>query len=121
MAWRVEAEAQAQATLKQLISEWQWRCYFTTGQFLESSPRSGVAYIFRRLRPTIALRPSTKHDDMRVIAALCLHPIGYYDGTFAGSMSPTDDVMAHLLLMRGDEHGFWRRANQHPAWEGMAG
>lgn len=28
-------------------------------------------------------------------------------------MVPTDDVIAHLLLMRGDERLFWRRANQH--------
>jgi len=29
-------------------------------------------------------------------------------------MVPTDDVIAHLMLMRADEHGFWKRANQHP-------
>lgn len=28
-------------------------------------------------------------------------------------MTPTDDVIAHLTLMRGDEPMFWRRANQH--------
>lgn len=37
-----------------------------------------------------------------------------YRNTMCGAMCPTDDVMAHLLLMRGDEHMFWRRANQHP-------
>jgi hypothetical protein len=25
-------------------------------------------------------------------------------------------VIAHLMLMRGDEPMFWRRANQHPVW-----
>jgi hypothetical protein len=30
-------------------------------------------------------------------------------------MCPTDDVIAHLMLMRGDEAMFWRRCNQHAA------
>jgi hypothetical protein len=28
-------------------------------------------------------------------------------------MTPTDDVIAHLLLMRGDEAEYWGQANQH--------
>jgi hypothetical protein len=31
-------------------------------------------------------------------------------------MCPTDDVIAHLMLMRGDEALLWRKANQHPSW-----
>lgn len=88
--------------------------------FAERSPRSGISYIFRRLRPTIALKAG-KDDRMRCLAALCMHPIGYYDGSWAGAMCPTDDVIAHLMLMRGDEHMFWRRSNQHPAWSQFAG
>lgn len=60
-------------------------------------------------------------DAMQILAALCLHPIGFYQGTWAGSMVPTDEVIAHLLLMRGDEPLYWRRANQHPAWSPLAG
>jgi hypothetical protein len=58
---------------------------------------------------------------MRFLAALCLHPIGYYEDSWAGVMAPTDDVVAHLMLCRGDEHMFWRRANQHASWEQQAG
>lgn len=46
---------------------------------------------------------------------------GNYGGTHAGAMCPTDDVLAHLLLMRGDERLFWSRANQHPANRPEAG
>jgi hypothetical protein len=56
-----------------------------------------------------------------VLAALCQHPIGYYEGTWAGSMCPTDDVVAMLMLMRGDEPMFWKRSNQHPPWAPEAG
>jgi hypothetical protein len=91
-----------------------------TGMFVERSRRSGISYVFRKLRPTLALKAG-KDDRMGLLAALCMHPIGYYDGSWAGAMCPTDDVIAHLMLMRGDEHMFWRRANQHPAWSQEAG
>ena len=39
----------------------------------------------------------------------------------SGALRPTDDVIAHLLMMRGDEPMFWRRANQHEAWEVESG
>ena len=42
-------------------------------------------------------------------------------GSWAGAMVPTDDVIAHLSLMRGDEHMFWKRCNQHPSWRPEAG
>lgn len=29
--------------------------------------------------------------------------------------------IAHLMLMRGDEHLYWRRCNQHPVWVPQAG
>lgn len=84
-----------------------------TGSFLETSQRSGVTYLFRRLRPTLAMRGSLDGSSVHILAALCLHPIGYYSDSFAGTMVPTDDVCAHLLMMRGDEHHFWRKANHH--------
>ena len=52
-------------------------------------------------------------EQMRILACLCLHPIAYYADSWAGAMCPTDDVIAHLMLMRGDEPMFWRRSNQH--------
>ena len=120
-AWSVEAEQKAVEKLAALVTPHALKCYLLTGGFLESSPRSHVTYFFRRLRPTLALRPDPKADRMRVIAALCLHPIAFYDGSWAGAMVPTDDVLAHLCLMRGDEHRYWRQANQHQVWAPEAG
>ncbi len=122
-AWGIEQETRALELLAGMISEHQMRCYLLTGMFVESSRRSGVAYVFRRLRPTIALaaHPGLPAGKARILCALCMHPIGYYARTWAGAMVPTDDVIAHLALMRGDEPMFWRRANQHPAWRPEAG
>lgn len=111
-AWGLEQEERALAALADLVSERQLRQYLLTGMFLETSPRSQVSYCFRRLRPTVALRPNRDGSEMRILAALCLHPIGYYRDSWAGAMCPTDDVIAHLMLMRGDEPRFWKWANQ---------
>lgn len=120
-AWGLEQESRAVQTLGTLIRHHQIKTYLLTGMFIESSKRTGLAYVFRRLRPTIVL--DLKHPDgrTRVRCALCMHPIGYYEGTWAGAMCPTDDVIAHLMLMRGDEPMLWRRSNQHPPWAPEAG
>lgn len=110
--WTLEAEANAQEKLYQLVGLHKFKCYALCGAFLETSERSRVTYMFRRLRPTLALRP-TSVGTMACIAALCLHPIGYYEQSWAGVMVPTDDVIAHLMMMRGDERKFWAHANQH--------
>lgn len=123
-AWTLEAEANAVRKLAGLLNEQQARSYMLTGSFLETSKRSGVTYLFRKLRPTVAMSPrhaDPEDDNMRCLAVLCLHPVGYYADTWAGCMTPTDDVVAHLMLMRGDEAGFWRQANQHPSWSPEAG
>lgn len=111
-AWLIEAEANALAKLSSLLPHHMFRRYLLTGAFIESSKRSRMRYIFRKLRPTIALAP-TENDGMKIVCTLCMHPIGYYEGSWAGAMVPTDDVIAHLMLMRGDEHEFWKRCNQH--------
>jgi hypothetical protein len=36
-------------------------------------------------------------------------------------MCPTDEVIAHLLLMRGSEEKYWANANQHPIDHPAAG
>lgn len=110
-AWDIEPELRAMHTLSTLVREHTFKHYMLTGGFLETSKRSGVTYYFRKLRPTIAM----KCDDQgtRILTVLCLHPIGYYSDSFAGCMVPTDDVIAHLQLMRGDEHKFWAKANHH--------
>lgn len=110
MTQNVEAERAAVATLRTLIKPHMADAYEITGTFIETSPRSGICYMFRRLGTTLAFKP-----DGGIIAALCLHPIGYYDGTTMGAMVPTDDLIAHLVMMRTDEHFFWRKANHHHA------
>lgn len=112
-AWDPAAELKAVSTLSGLISKKQMETYTLTGMFVESSKRSTCKYLFRKGRPTIVLQRGIS-GDYRPKIALCLHPLAYYERTFAGGMVPTDDVIAHLLLMRADEARFWRAANQHP-------
>lgn len=119
IAYDIRQEATAQLRLKELLTDHAWSCYFLTGMFLESSPRSRVTYLFRRGRPTVAMM--VRHDRVSPVCALCLHPIGHYANTWCGVMTPTDDVIAHLCLMRGDEPRFWRKANHHPVWAIQAG
>lgn len=119
--WDLEAEIRAVEKLETLIASHMLEAYLLTGMFLETSKRSGVTYLFRRLRPTIAMRPGKGGESMRVLCALCLHPIGYYADSWAGAMVPTDDVLAHLLLMRADEHYYWKKSNQIAAYLPNAG
>ena len=118
-AWGIGQEQKALQLLGTMIRHRMFKRYLLTGMFLETSKRSGISYVFRKLRPTIAL--STKGAETKILAALCLHPIGYYEESWAGAMCPTDDVIAHLALMRGDEVMLWRRSNQHPADRPEAG
>lgn len=118
-AWGIEQESNAMQLLGTHVSHRQFKHYLLTGMFLETSKRSGVTYVFRRLKPTVALH--AVDGESRILCALCMHPIAYYKGTWAGAMCPTDDVVAHLMLMRGDEAMFWRRCTQHQAWSSLAG
>lgn len=106
------AEAAAMQRLAELVTPVQFRQYVSTSCFPETSTRSRVTYIFRRLRPTVALGHASE-DSIVPLCALCMHPLGYYRETWAGALVPTDDLIGHLLLMRADEHMFWRRCNQH--------
>lgn len=119
VVWGIEQESKALQLLGQHIRHHAFKHYLLTGQFIESSKKSGVTYMFRKLRPTIAMKE--KKGAMCVLATLCMHPIGYYKGTWAGAMCPTDDVIAHLMLMRGDEAMYWRRCNQHAAGHPASG
>lgn len=120
--WGIEQEGNAVQLLGTMLRHRQFKQYLLTGMFLEHSPRSGVTYLFRKLRPTVALRPGrTDEESMRILACLCMHPIAYYRNSWAGAMCPTDDVIAHLAMMRGDEAMFWKRCNQHPAHRPEAG
>lgn len=125
-AWSLDAEYTAREKLAGMVNRQQWRTYDLTGAFIETSHRSGLTYVFRRLRPTIVLTPRwpwfrRQHDVMRMLTVLCMHSIGYYEKSWAGCLTPTDEVIAHLLYMRADEAGFWRVSNQHDAASPEAG
>lgn len=115
VAWGIEQEHHALQLLGKLIRHHAFKTYLLTGMFLETSSKSGVTYLFRKLKPTVALK------NERILCAMCMHPIAYYSGSWAGAMCPTDDVLAHLTLMRGDEHLFWKRCNQHAPHRPEAG
>lgn len=118
-AWGLEQEHRALQLLGGMIRHRQMKQYVLTGMFLETSRKSRLTYMFRRLKPTVAL--SLAGDTTRILAALCMHPIAFYAESWAGGMCPTDDVVAHLSLMRGDEAMLWRRSNQHPPYRPEAG
>lgn len=120
-AYLIEAEERALVKLADLVTTHQFKMYLLTGMVAEMSKRSQVCYWFRRMRPTIAMKVPCDSENLHFLAALCMHPIGYYADTWAGVMAPTDEMIAHLLLMRGDEKMFWRRANQHPITALQAG
>ena len=110
-AWTFDAEIKATEKLSELVEHHKLTSYLMTGGFIETSKRSGVTYFFRRLRPTLALKDQA--GEIKILCALCLHPVGYYQGTWGGAMCPTDEVVAHLCLMRGSEEKYWAHANQH--------
>ena len=118
-AWGIAQEKNALQLLATLVPHRTFRQYLLCGMFLETSARSQITYVFRRSRPTVAV--SSRTGSLRILCTLCLHPIAYYAGSWAGAMCPTDDLIAHLVLMRGDEHLYWRRSNQHPAYRPEAG
>lgn len=120
-AWGIEQESRAVNMLGNLLNHHHFKSYLLTGMFMETSKRTGLCYIFRRLRPTVVLDMKHPDGDVRIKCALCMHPVGYYARTWAGVMCPTDEVIAHLTMMRGDEPMYWRRANQHPPWSPLAG
>lgn len=116
VAWGVEQEANALQTLAGHLRHHQFKYYLMAGMFCEKSERSGITYVFRKLRPTVALAlDRDRGDRFNMLCSLCMHPIGFYEGSWAGAMCPTDDVIAHLVLMRADEHSYWKRCNQIPS------
>ena len=119
--WDIQAEVRALSLLRSLISPNLFVSYLMTGIFLETSKRSHVTYLFRRLRPTVAIRGDQEKKAARILCCLCLHPLAYYEETWAGALCPTDDVIASLLLMRSDEHFLWKKSNQIAPWEPEAG
>lgn len=119
--WDIESELRSMETLRRHLKPHIFEAYFMTGAFIETSKRSGVTYMFRRLRPTIAMKETVPGQGLRILCTLCGHVMGYAMDTWAGALVPTDDIIAALLIMRSDEHLFWRSYNQHPAWAPESG
>ena len=113
-------ELKAIELLRSRITESQFNSYMLNGCFPERSPRSDLFYVFRKGLPTLVLSYH-KSEEGNVIAALCMHPMGYYQYTFAGVMTPTDEVIAHLLTMRSDERRYWAKSGQWPVTDLRAG
>jgi hypothetical protein len=122
-AQSAERELKAMESLKKRIGTGPWDSYVLNGAFAERSPRSDLHYIFRKGLPTMVLSYHGKYEEQggRVLACLCLHPLGYYFGTYCGLMCPTDEVICHLLMMRGDEHKYWASCGQWPAFDVRSG
>lgn len=120
----VEAEQKAQRKLMKILTEKQGASFIINDCFYEDG-KSGVRYLFRRNRPILAFRIGKQIEEdkkeLKFLAALCIHPMGYYSGTFAGVMAPSDELIANLNLLRADEHGFWKRSNQHPMHDPRSG
>lgn len=114
-AHTVTAEKKAMRKLRKHLDATQWRSYTLTGMFTELSKRSGVYYIFRKVAPTIACRIVGSKNGVLIkpFLTLCMHPVGYTAFSGTGCMCPTDDVISHLLLMRSDEHLYWKKATHH--------
>lgn len=112
-----QTEMVAMRSLQEKITDGQFGSYMLSGAFPEKSLRSGVTYILRKGKPTIALTEKplpTGKTQRRFLAALCLHGLAYYTDTWCGSQAPSDDVITHLMLIRTDEHAFWKKSGQHP-------
>jgi hypothetical protein len=119
-----DAELRAVESLKSKINPQQFRTYVLSGLFVERSPRSDLHYIFRKGRPTLVVSghwPDVKTAGTHVIAALCMHPYGYYEFSHVGVLTPTDEVIAALLFLRADEHKFWAKSGQWPASDPRSG
>lgn len=111
VVWGLEQEGAAVQLLGTMVRHHQLKQYLLTGMFMESSKRSGLSYLFRKLKPTVVI--DNRGERPRIMCCLCMHAIAYYQDSWAGAMCPTDDVIAHLALMRGDEAMFWKRSSQH--------
>lgn len=112
-----KSERVAREKLETLLSPEQREWYEVDGSFFEKSEKSGIHYLLRKSRPTLALKMEAKQqgdNKVRPLCALCFHPFAYHAGTWASVFPPSDEVMTTLLFIRGDEAAFWKRANQIP-------
>lgn len=101
-----ESELAALGLLKSLIDAREWRRYLTYGFFMVRGA-SGLRYQVKR---------GGKHVHVfsargRKLAELCVNP--------RGSVPPTDHAIMKLMMLGGDEAGFWGRANVYARQVGL--
>jgi len=118
-----QTERVARGKLEEHLTEYQRDCYEVDGSFYEYSHRSGITYLLRKSRPTIALRVDREEKPVRVrpLCALCLHFFAYYQGTWASVLAPSDEILGTLFMIRRDEPGLWKAAGQHPLDSPLSG
>lgn len=119
-AWCAGVEDKAQRKLKAMATLDEYEEYMLTGDITVIGKQTKLMYVIRRLRPTLIYRNRDNElQTTRCLGALCMHPVGYYDGTWAGVLCPTDDVMAHLLMIKTDEKEFWNKSVFHNTSDAM--
>ncbi len=117
-----EREEKACNLLKQHATEEQWHMYRLTGTLIHNDERSRYCYLIRRGFPTLVFEKDEEQPGVLVFKlGLCAHQEGYEPGHFSGFCCPTDDVVAHLLMLRADEDTFWNRAKIHLPVSGLIG
>jgi hypothetical protein len=105
----LSAERKAHELLLSKLSPRQQDIYFLNQVIFENG-KSGLTYIIRKNRPTLAMRREA--GGYRIISALCLHPYGWFKNSWAGVLAPSDEMIFHLLYIRSDEHWYWKKSNQ---------
>jgi hypothetical protein len=99
-------ELKARETLRDMISENEWRRYLTNG-FIMTKGQSGKWYqIFQQYNERIRVYENGKHVEM-----LCIHS--------DGECPPTDHVINMKILAEVDESALWKGSNKHGAWGAM--
>jgi hypothetical protein len=138
----IEAEKRALSLLKRLIEtskdvdDQEWNRYQIAGFIKYKSPRSGLTYYIRKMKPTLVFRErkvidlgelgiiwrsGMKPESRGFLASICLHPAAYRTSSFAGLLVPTDDVVTHLTKILADEAGFWSEGEHHDVHDVEAG
>lgn len=113
-----DGEKKARRDLEDVLSDDQRRELLLSDAFWEVG-KSGVSYLVRRNRPTVACRRNGER--LKVICALCMHPLLYYAGTWSGGLPPSDEMISVVIFIRADEYRFWLKANQIDVHEWNAG
>jgi hypothetical protein len=99
-------ELKARETLRDMISENEWRRYLTNG-FLMVKGQSGKWYqIFQQYSERIRVYERGQH-----VETLCIHS--------DGECPPTDHVINMKILAEVDEVTLWKSSNKHGAFMGM--